>query len=142
MRTKEEVGYFPDFNKKSNLAYQTYASIYLDYVDDNWNHFHGRDQDLYPIRDVNWNDDEAVFNAYIKAGIDIAKQAIEHDSECIDDIFNSYPLLEAFVVEIVPDRYPCHNSSYCPYADLYAGQENEQEMCHECCNVKKVSEII
>ncbi len=37
------------------------------------------------------------------------------------------------------DDYPYHGESCCPYADLYAGQENEQEMCHEYPEISKIS---
>lgn len=35
MRSEEELGNYLDFGERTNEAYRTYASLYLDFVDDN-----------------------------------------------------------------------------------------------------------
>ncbi len=81
MRTKSEIGYFPRYGEEMNKAYATYASLYLDCCDDNLWHFHGREVDLLPIRDIDSDDESVLARAYMRHALDIAKVVIRNMSE-------------------------------------------------------------
>ena len=91
MRSFDEVGFFADFTEEQNEAYRLYASLYLDYVDDNYQHFFYRDIDTRPIDDFfGVPTPEQVIEAYINAAVSIAK----HTGLDRKTLINQYPPLK------------------------------------------------
>lgn len=94
MRSVEEVGGFKVFGEEANEAYRTYASAYLDFVDDNFNHFVWRDHDIDPINELKAPSDENIKKAYLDAAVDILKTTISGGYwKSFEDIFVEYPML-------------------------------------------------
>lgn len=101
MRTAEEVGGFKDFTDRANEAYRTYASIYLDFCDDNISHFVWRDHDVIPKLEIQdklsgdmVKDEPLLVDTYLQHAMDIAK--IEVDSKYFksaEAIYAMYPPL-------------------------------------------------
>ena len=100
MRNFDETGKLVHVSDRANEAYRLYASLYLDYVDDNINHFKWRDIDIRPIEGINILDangdinSEIVFNAYMNASVDITKHTLEGSKLSIEAFFKEYPLLK------------------------------------------------
>ena len=96
MRTYEEIGRLR-FNEETNEAYRTYASAYLDIVDDNISHFLWRDIDITPIIELEDKGedvtDETVKTAYLEA----AKNILETSSLSLAEIIKEYPLMENII---------------------------------------------
>ncbi len=68
MRSKEEVGSLKGYGEKVNEAYRTYASVYLDCVDDNLSHFFWRGHDIAPLKTVkDPKDTDAMCEAFLSA---------------------------------------------------------------------------
>ncbi len=99
MRTEKEVGGFKKFGKEANEAYRTYASLYLDYVDDNMNHFMWRDIDIWPWNNLEWSvghkvtDEALIAKAYLDEAVVIAKTL----SVPKQDLIRDYPLLKGLI---------------------------------------------
>ena len=53
LRSFDSIGYYNNNSHKHkvNKAYQTWASLYLNYDDDNLDHFFTRDMDVYPLKE-------------------------------------------------------------------------------------------
>ena len=101
MRSIEELGEFSQvgnitFTDKSNEAYRTYASLYLDFVDDNMNHFKWRDIDISPIQNLtDGASDEEIIKAYLDCAVGIAKTAISSRYYTSPEkIYEDYPMLK------------------------------------------------
>lgn len=90
MRSKEELGNYLDFGERTNEAYRTYASLYLDFVDDNPEKFFTRMKDVAPLNVV--KDD--CFQAYLDAAVEIAKTVASSGYfSSFEDMYKEYPLL-------------------------------------------------
>ena len=93
--------------KEADRMYRTYASMYLDYVDDNYDrHFHDREQDVAPLGEIGKTVEETgdhavdIYNAYAKASADLAKIIIESWGEPVPPIevlCRDYPPLKEIV---------------------------------------------
>lgn len=105
MRTTEELGSIM-FNERANEAYRTYASLYLDCVDDNMNHFLWRDVDIRPLRGMDAPTDDEVFTAYMHHAVDIAKHAMSCGAfATFELLYEEYPLLKEFSAELEYEFY-------------------------------------
>ena len=66
-----------DLSEKSLMAYRTYASLYLDWADDNMDHFIWRGIDIRPIRKIEKTDpnptDDMIYKAYMDAAVDLVE---------------------------------------------------------------------
>ena len=93
MRTFNEVGRFKDFSDRTNLAYATYASVYLDFCDDNYAHFFNRGHDIQPIEDVETDDESVIEKKFIEATINIINTV-----KCmtLKEITKNYPILAEY----------------------------------------------
>ena len=81
-----------------NKAYQTWASLYLNYDDDNLNHFFNRDMDVYPLKEQNidpgkWDNNELVYDAFVQSSIEFAAETISHGVR-IEHLLKHYPILK------------------------------------------------
>ena len=97
MRSTDEIGGLK-VSKEANEAYKTYASIYLDFVDDNPQHFFGREIDLSPIFSLEEKGieetDENIRKSYLDAATGIAKVTISSGYwKSYEDLYDMYPLL-------------------------------------------------
>ena len=107
MRSTEEIGVLSftgglKVTPKTKEAYSVYASIYLDYVDDNTSHFFWRNHDVYPIEELLESgeaDDISIRNAYTDTAISIAKCTLEAGVS-LDDIIRDYPYLAGYTDRI------------------------------------------
>lgn len=97
MRGFDEIGSSTGCNSAVNNAYQTYASLYLDCVDDNLAHFLGRGIDTRPRDAYDGNlTEEIMEKLYLDSATEIAKQAI--CEEFPKEFFlEHYPLLEGLI---------------------------------------------
>ena len=96
MRSFEEIGRFK-FGDEANEAYRTYASIWLDFVDDNLSHFTWRGHDTSPIDNIPEENltDEVVKAAYLDAAADIAKSAMSSGYyPGFSQLYKDYPMLK------------------------------------------------
>ena len=98
MRSEEELGNYLDFGKRTNEAYRTYASLYLDFVDDNPKKFFARMKDVAPLNAV--KDDgsglaeDECFHAYMDAAVEIAKTVASSGYfSSFEEMYKEYPLL-------------------------------------------------
>lgn len=98
MRSEEELGNYLDFNERTNEAYRTYASLYLDFVDDNPEKFFARMKDVAPLNAV--KDDgsglaeDECFHAYLDAAVKIAKTVASSGYfSSFEEMYKEYPLL-------------------------------------------------
>ncbi len=97
MRT--EIGEFINLGKEANEAYKTYASLYLDWVDDNMSHFTWRKKDLQPWEELEEtvghevSDEAMIAKAYLNAAVSIAK-TVPKDDMTKQELIRNYPLLE------------------------------------------------
>ena len=99
MRDKSEIGYFPDYGKEVNDAYALYASMYLDYVDDNLRHFYCRGIDIRPIGDIDTDDEHVLAKAYMDEALDIARIALKGMSDEDRETFLAlYPNLDVSAI--------------------------------------------
>ncbi len=93
MRTYEEVGRLR-FNEETNEAYRTYASAYLDMVDDNMSHFLWRDIDITPIIELEDKGEDVTDKTVKTAYLEAAKDILETSSLSLAEIIEEYPLME------------------------------------------------
>lgn len=99
MRSDKEIGDYLDFGERVNLAYKTYASLYLDFVDDNVDKFFKRMKDVAPLDKIE-NDgsdltEDNCFKAYFDAAVDIAKIAASSGYfSSFEEMYQEYPLLK------------------------------------------------
>ena len=108
MRSYDEVGYFRKDNDALNEAYRTYASLYLDFVDDNLNHFFNRGIDEYPLveADVDVNDEDTMIKAYMESAVNIAKTVLSTGYyKSFDELYNDYPTLKPYNEALVAEIY-------------------------------------
>lgn len=89
MREIKEIGSFTHYGEEVNQAYQVYASLYLDFVDDNPQKFFTRGIDDRPIEDC---DEKDFTEAYMDTTVEIAQRAFSQYSP--DDLYKEYPLLK------------------------------------------------
>ena len=90
MRNFNEVGRFKNFSERTNLAYATYASVYLDFCDDNYAHFFNRGHDIRPIEDIETKDESVIEQRFIDAAIEIINIA---NCMPLEEITANYPIL-------------------------------------------------
>ena len=100
MRTFEEVGKI-SFSKEANEAYQVYASLYLDWIDDNMSHFRWRDIDISPITELEEAgkkvNDKSVRDAYLKEAFQIAEIPLSGGYfSSLENFFEEYPPLKEY----------------------------------------------
>jgi hypothetical protein len=95
MRNKNEIGSFPSCGKEVNDAYALYASLYLDYVDDNLRHFHCRGIDIRPIINIDTDDEHVLAKVYMDEALNIARIALKGMSDKDREAFLAlYPNLD------------------------------------------------
>lgn len=104
MRSFEEVGRI-NFSEDANEAYRAYASLYLDFCDDNMSHFRWRDIDIAPMKELEEFGeeltDESVKRAYLKDALGIAKDVLSGGCyKTLDEFYNEYPLLREYNEEL------------------------------------------
>lgn len=98
MRDVKEIGIYTSYGEDVNYAYQTYASLYLDFVDDNVQKFFIRGLDGRPIEDCEEKD---FAKAYIECAIEIAKDSLSSGYwKSFEDLYKEYPLLRNYADEI------------------------------------------
>lgn len=98
MRDVKEIGEYTAYGEKVNQAYQTYASLYLDFVDDNPQKFFTRGLDDRPIKDSAEKD---FARDYIQAALEIAKISISSGYwKSFDELYEEYPLLRNYSEEL------------------------------------------
>ncbi len=100
MRSFEEVGRLKNVPDNVNEAYRTYASIYLDFCDDNMGHFMWRDIDIWPITKLEEKgiepNDEDIFKSYLDEATEIAKTTLSGGYwKSLNDLYKEYPLLKS-----------------------------------------------
>lgn len=108
MRDEQEIGSFEGFGDKVNEAYKTYASLYMDFCDDNLDHFFWRDKDIKPLENISpiERNAENISNAYIKESLDIAKSVLSSGYySSFEQLFEDYPLLEQYKDELENEFY-------------------------------------
>jgi hypothetical protein len=101
MRSYDEIDRFVNLSDEVNEAYATYASAYLDCVDDNLGHFHGRGIDTRPIDDITCGVKKAeplIIKRYIDSAIAIINQA---GFRTMEEVIAYYPLLEKYQSRII-----------------------------------------
>lgn len=110
MRSREEVGRLY-LNEKANEAYRLYASLYLDWADDNMSHFRWRDIDIAPLNELEDKGievtDETAYDAFMESALDLARTAVKHIHLCKDSFpkgmesfYEEYPLLKNYEDEL------------------------------------------
>lgn len=98
MRDVKEIGEYTAYGEKVNQAYQTYASLYLDFVDDNPQKFFTRGLDDRPIKDSAEKD---FAKDYIQVALEIAKISISSGYwKSFDELYEEYPLLRNYSEEL------------------------------------------
>lgn len=97
MRSFDEIGSFVNCGGAVNKAYQTYASIYLDCVNNNLTHFRNRGIDIRPLNAYDGDlTEEIMEKLYLDNAAEIAKQAMceEFPKEYF---LEHYPLLKNYL---------------------------------------------
>ena len=101
MRDYDEIGRLnSEFNEKAQEAYRCYASLYLDFADDNLRHFIYRDIDISPLKekDIEVGDSDGAYQAYMEHAANIAKVALEDyykgDKE---KLYSDYPPIREYM---------------------------------------------
>ncbi len=101
MRDFEEVGRLnSSFGERAQEAYRCYASLYLDFADDNMNHFRYRDIDIAPLekRDVEVGDSDGAYQAYMESAAGIAETALkDYYGGDREKLFTDYPPLKEYM---------------------------------------------
>ncbi len=86
-------------SERLNEAFRTYASAYLDFVDDNIGHFYYRNVGIHPVEEL--EDETEMIKAYIQGAIDIIKISVQNGYwKAFGDIYNEYPALQEYAEEI------------------------------------------
>ncbi len=98
MRNFDEVGRFKNFSERTNLAYATYASAYLDCCDDNYAHFFNRGHDIQPIEDIETDDESVIERRFIDAAIEIINIA---NCMTLEEITANYPMLADYKEQLL-----------------------------------------
>ena len=98
MRPYSEVGRIEKVSEAANEAYRTYASLYLDWCDDNMNHFLWRDIDIRPMREMRKPETDAnIEHAYWNAAFRIARRALNGGYyRSLEQFYEEYPTMERF----------------------------------------------
>ena len=99
IRSSEEIGRLNPkyYDEKTNEAYATYCSLYLDFVNDDPGKFHSTGTDLKPQYDAPSDSQNDVYQSYVNNLIDIAKTAFKGlSSSKINKHMSDYPLLKQF----------------------------------------------
>jgi len=113
MRTEAEG--FSNWPERPNLAYKTYASLWLDFVDDNVRHFYWRDKDISPLKEagidiLKMTEWDKVYEVYVKAAIKIAKATIQAGFwKTFEDLYEAYPLLAEYKDVLEREVYDVEN---------------------------------
>lgn len=103
MRSFEEVGRLVFADDKVNEAYRTYASLWLDFVDDNVSHFLTRGCDIAPIKNIIPSD---YYDTYMGEAMDIAKIALQNGYFTrFADLYEEYPLLKEYARQLEAEFY-------------------------------------
>lgn len=103
MRKDIEIKQYAELGEDFNIAYQTYASLYLDFVDDNLSSFYLQNADIAPLRECEEKD---YVLAYIKASIEIAKDVMSSGYfNSFEDLYKEYPLLRDYADELENEIY-------------------------------------
>lgn len=98
MRDVKEIGEYTAYGDEVNQAYQTYASLYLDFVDDNPQKFFTRGLDDRPIKD---SEEKDFARDYIQAALEIAKISMSSGYwKSFDELYEEYPLLKNYSEEL------------------------------------------
>lgn len=98
MRDVKEIGEYTTYGDEVNQAYQTYASLYLDFVDDNPQKFFTRGLDGRPIED---SEEKDFARDYIQAALEIAKISISSGYwRSFNELYEEYPLLKNYSAEL------------------------------------------
>ena len=103
MRSFEEIGRLNPkyYDEKTNDAYATYCSLYLDFVNDAPEKFHYTGLDLAPFYDAVSDSPDDVYQSYVNKSINIAKTAFKGcSSHKINEYLSQYPLLKKFQKEL------------------------------------------
>lgn len=101
MRDVKEIGEYTTYGEEVNQAYQTYASLYLDFVDDNPQKFFVRGLDGRPIED---SEEKDFVRDYIQAALEIAKISISSGYwKSFNELYDEYPLLRNYSTELEKD---------------------------------------
>ena len=100
LRSFDSIGYYDNNSHKHkvNKAYQTWASLYLNYDDDNLDHFFTRDMDVYPLKEQGvdpnkWSDGELAYDAFVQSSIELAAEIVHHGTR-IEHMLKHYPILK------------------------------------------------
>lgn len=103
MRKDIGIKQYAELGEDFNIAYQTYASLYLDFVDDNLSSFYLQNTDIAPIRECEEKD---YVLAYVKASIEIAKNVMSSGYfKSFEDLYKEYPLLKKYSEELEYEFY-------------------------------------
>ena len=107
IRTEKEIGRLAgdEVSKRVNDAYATYCSLYLDIVDDNLDKMMIRMINTRPLDRIKGEaTEEAVYNAYKNACIDLAANLLMHckynDSYFRKTLIDPYPIMAQWKDEI------------------------------------------
>ncbi len=87
------------YNEEANEAYRIYASAWLDFVDNNINHFIIRDHDIAPIKELKVQGikptDETVKKIYLDKAVEILKTVISSGYfSNFSEIYTEYPMIK------------------------------------------------
>lgn len=103
MREGIAIKQYVELGEDFNIAYQTYASLYLDFVNDNLSSFYLQNADIAPLRECEEKD---YVLAYIKASIEIAKDVMSSGYfNSFEDLYKEYPLLRDYADELENEIY-------------------------------------
>lgn len=103
MREGIAIKQYVELGEDFNIAYQTYASLYLDFVNDNLSSFYLQNADIAPLRECEEKD---YVLAYIKASIEIAKDVMSSGYfNSFEDLYKEYPLLKKHSEELEHEFY-------------------------------------
>ena len=112
MRTFEDIGgRLSELSSQVNDAYLVYASIYLDFEDDNINHLMCRNINIRPLveRDVYYSEtatDEDKIKAYLDEAVEIAKRIMSSGYfKSFEEFYKEYPMLRIRSAELEENFY-------------------------------------
>ncbi len=97
MREFSEIGR-TGISELVDEAYQAYASLYLDCVDDNLRHFFWRDKDIQPVKEMKKvESEENIAHAYWNAAVRIAKYVLDGGYfASFAQFYDTYPTMKRF----------------------------------------------
>lgn len=103
MREGIAIKQYAELGEDFNIAYQTYASLYLDFVNDNLSSFYLQNADIAPLREC---EEKNYVQAYMKASIEIAKDVMSSGYfNSFEDLYKEYPLLKKYSEELEYEFY-------------------------------------